>query len=871
MLSLVDLPVELVMHITELSGPQIHRSPRWERGRQAALAGTCRYLYVVANPILYRGNLTRDGALFSCIMWAAMHNKIAPLKAALRYGADLNQCRYVYDAATMLDETIDVDIYLRDIPPFSSVCVTPLQVALRRGSRDAVEFLIQNGADPHIHSEAFCKCDRNWYDPFALRIAVAESSIDDAVDLLVTHGNAVWERNGKSFLPELARLGRKDLLQHLLDLPTTEAANAALLYAVDTADKGLLMAALTRPGTNINQQDERRKSVLYRAIEVGNTEFATILLGQPSIKPVQQDTVIAVETGNLEVLKLLLLFPGISLELESSYTGRIHLHMAAQSGRLNIVQFLVNSCNADVMALDFDGNTPLHKAIEGKNIQIVKFLLNHPWLYAGAMSLTNATPLGIAIDTQQLEVVELLLDREDVDPNEGFTTLMLLELGPMYLASVYGNMEILEKLFARPQVNPSAKDKYNRTVLHHAVLGASEGLIQTDDIFHFLLAQPGISATDEDANGFNLLHILSPRPHLGSNPVNIELANTLMKLFISKGVPLDKMSPVGTPFYIATITAMGDLRHAANLLSCGSDPTIAHFPHGYESPLHHCLSHQAPEGLVDVQVKVLSALLQSNPNLEVRPICHGRSIRTIRLDSLVISTGQIAAPLFSVRSTPLCFAVVCARSVECTKLLLEAGASAKCTALVGSLAMMQFEPDISAHPGRKELSILGAFLRSDILWSVDNPHQFLHSGWQLDDFLIDMITLLLKYGAQIDREAIIFHTPLFAACELALVDKPELLDLLLENSTKSNCTKSNLMHLMKILTRSFRRSTGTVLNKIKNFMVDQWPMDVEREELAIEEIEDILSEVIEPDVLDDEIADRCRLGKALGRWQVFEL
>ncbi|OAQ66034.1 ankyrin repeats (3 copies) domain-containing protein [Pochonia chlamydosporia 170] len=482
------------------------------------------------------------------------------------------------------------------------------------------------------------------------------------------------------------------------------------------------------------------------------------------------------------------------------------LHAAARAGNLQIVEYLVHTLQVDVTMHRRYWNNPIHAAVEGRNIEVVQLLLSHPQVDAGAMTAGEQTALHIAIEGGNLEIVELLLAREDVDPTSGYAELGLLtDLRPFHLAALHGDIKILQALMAHPKISVGMKDGFGRTALHYAALGVAENLIKSDDVFHFLLEQPGISLMDEDSDGFNVLHFLSVPCHNQSEE-DFHVARSLMNLCIAKGVPVDKTSPWGTAFHIAVHGSLGILRNAAHLLSCGADPSIIPTPFVSVTPLHHCLAHAAPPRLENEQLQVLFALIEAGVDLEQF------SDYEDELNPLEVPAWEFDTSIPPIQGSALAYAVLCARSVKCAEVLLEAGADVTRLAYAGT----PFRETHEFHLEDDAASLVGFLLRT-----VCPGGHF--KDELLTDWVKEMLKLLLRYGAQID-DAISFRwCPIWIAVDAAVQDEFGLLNFLLENSTNSNCQKHFLKQVVRSAKLDAKPSVTALVQALQDFLRKFWP------------------------------------------------
>ncbi|OBS15971.1 hypothetical protein FPOA_13287 [Fusarium poae] len=122
------LPSELICMITELCS----------LGAQASLARSCRVLYDICKPILYRNDVInhRSSSVFYSIVYCRdRRDALRILEAAKEGGAAFTKCQDAQKWHPLSFHRIDATLY------------SPLHLAARRGLDDIVAYLINHGLD----------------------------------------------------------------------------------------------------------------------------------------------------------------------------------------------------------------------------------------------------------------------------------------------------------------------------------------------------------------------------------------------------------------------------------------------------------------------------------------------------------------------------------------------------------------------------------------------------------------------------------------------------------------------------------------------------------------------------------------------------
>ncbi|XP_066251556.1 putative ankyrin repeat protein RF_0381 [Euwallacea similis] len=174
--------------------------------------------------------------------------------------------------------------------------------------------------------------------------------------------------------------------------------------------------------------------------------------------------------------------------------GQTPLHIAARSGSLNIVKYLINK-SADINAKDKYDNTPLHLAADTGEFDIVKYLIikgNN----INAEGERGWTPLHIAAKNGELNMVEYLVKKYaniDAKDNYGGT--------PLHLAAELGEFSIVKYLINKGAY-VDARDGWYRTPLFYAADSRKLDVVK-------YLAKKNANVNAKDENGSTPLYLAS--------------------------------------------------------------------------------------------------------------------------------------------------------------------------------------------------------------------------------------------------------------------------------------------------------------------------------------------------------------------------
>ncbi|XP_055623446.1 protein fem-1 homolog C-like [Toxorhynchites rutilus septentrionalis] len=164
--------------------------------------------------------------------------------------------------------------------------------------------------------------------------------------------------------------------------------------------------------------------------------------------------------------------------VEKTEEGYSPLFLACCTGSIEIVEFLITECDADIeqKGTFFCSQkrddvwcdksvghiyTPLGCACAFQNVELVEFLIQHG-SNVNALSDTGSTPLFIACSMMNIEIAQLLIDSgADVQkPNYKRETCLIASIA---------SVELCIYLISQGS-DVNAQDLYNRTALHYAIL-----------------------------------------------------------------------------------------------------------------------------------------------------------------------------------------------------------------------------------------------------------------------------------------------------------------------------------------------------------------------------------------------------------------
>ena len=129
---------------------------------------------------------------------------------------------------------------------------------------------------------------------------------------------------------------------------------------------------ISRVKKGLKEQDKSVHKKWYQnQCEVNHLFIVTLISHQIDVKISLLH--IAAYTGYLKIVKYLIDEKGVEPCVKND-DGRTPLHFAALNGRLDIVQYLADKVDPGVRSRS--GNTPLHDAADGGKLEVIKYLVD---------------------------------------------------------------------------------------------------------------------------------------------------------------------------------------------------------------------------------------------------------------------------------------------------------------------------------------------------------------------------------------------------------------------------------------------------------------------------------------------------------------
>jgi len=202
----------------------------------------------------------------------------------------------------------------------------------------------------------------------------------------------------------------------------TREKKQELWQAATDGDLGTVRSLCGDASVDVNWVDEERgRSVFYRAVQFGHQAVVEYLMGDPRVNVTQQHKeghtpfCKACGEGHLGLVLLLMADPRVDVNLPQNEGGSPFL-FACQEGRTRIVQLLLNDPRVDVTLSLRDGTTPYCVASHRGHAQVIALLLDDPRIEVNRGMADGTSPLWFSSQNGHLAVVQLVLaSHRDMD------------------------------------------------------------------------------------------------------------------------------------------------------------------------------------------------------------------------------------------------------------------------------------------------------------------------------------------------------------------------------------------------------------------------------------------------------------------------
>ena len=384
---------------------------------------------------------------------------------------------------------------------------TPLVYSCWSGSINSVKYLINNhNSDPNITDNDGMTC---------LHFSCRHGHIDITQYLIeVQHCDINKTDNyGCTLVHHAAQSGNFDLVQYLITeqglSPTavTKDGLTALHYASLSLNLSLVKELLTTYQLDPHQADSNGKLPIHYAAESGDILLLELYMKDYkcslSLKDKKGRNVIHFSSlkGHTHSIKhIISQHPQyISLLHSTDNEGRIPLHLACNSGNIQLVTFLINDMKCDVNAKDTRDSTCVTFACFSGNLDLVQLLIQQYKLEPLAIDKYGFSVLHAAAQTGHTHILEWYSQEYSVDITNHSNKPNKYTLA--HLAAYKGKLDCLQELINKYQCDVNAITDTSSTVLHVACEGGHVPVVL------YLTSLPQCNVAAKTSNGSTVLHI----------------------------------------------------------------------------------------------------------------------------------------------------------------------------------------------------------------------------------------------------------------------------------------------------------------------------------------------------------------------------
>uniref|UniRef100_A0A669EC53 Ankyrin 1 n=1 Tax=Oreochromis niloticus TaxID=8128 RepID=A0A669EC53_ORENI len=676
---------------------------------------------------------------------------------------------------------------------------SPLYMAAQENHLEVVKFLLENGANQSLPTE-------DGFTPLAVAL---QQGHENVVALLINYGT-----KGKVRLPALHIAARNDdtrtaavLLQNDPNPDVLSKTGFTPLHIAAHYENMSVAQLLLNRGANVNFTPKNGITPLHIASRRGNVMMVRLLLdrgAQIDAKTKDELTPLhcAARNGHVRIIEILLEH-GAPIQAKTK-NGLSPIHMAAQGDHMDCVRQLLQY-NAEIDDITLDHLTPLHVAAHCGHHRMAKVLLDKG-AKANARALNGFTPLHIACKKNHMRSMDLLLKH-----SASLEAVTESGLTPLHVAAFMGHLNIVKNLLQRG-ASPNASNVKVETPLHMASRAGH------CEVAQFLLqnsAQVDAKAKDDQTP----LHCAARMGH-----------KELVKLLLEHKASPDSATTAGhTPLHIAA--REGHVQTIRILLDAGAEQ-IKMTKKGF-TPLHVASKY----GKVDVAELLLER--GANPNAAgkngLTPLHVAVHHNNLDVVKLLVSKGGSAHSTARNGYTPLHIAAK-QNQMEVASCLLQNGASPNSESLQGitplHLASQEGRPDMvalliskqanvnlgnkngltplhlvaqeghvgiadtlvkqgaSVYAASRVISTEYTYLVHQMTHHIFMGYTPLHQAAQQGH--TDIVTLLLKHGAQPNEITSNGTSPLGIAKRLGYISVIDVLKLVTEESVSAVSMKHRM-------------------------------------------------------------------------------
>ena len=252
-----------------------------------------------------------------------------------------------------------------------------------------------------------------------------------------------------------------------------------------------------------NMVDSKGRNGVHHAAYSGNQDLVEYLINEKSLLPTAVDSTgcTALHYG---IMKLPLVKDLVNVYKldphQKDNSGKASVHYAAEFGDINVLEYLINSCNCELSIIDDNGQNIFHFSSVESHFHFIKHILAH---YPQYISLIHSPdnegilPIHLAFQSGNSQLVTYLIDDIKCDVTSKTSRYNTC----VTYACISGNLSLVKLLIEQYKLHPLAIDKYGLSSLHASM---EKGHIH---IMEWIANKCNINvATHCATTGFTLVH-----------------------------------------------------------------------------------------------------------------------------------------------------------------------------------------------------------------------------------------------------------------------------------------------------------------------------------------------------------------------------
>ncbi|MCM8534400.1 MAG: ankyrin repeat domain-containing protein [Lentisphaeraceae bacterium] len=327
-----------------------------------------------------------------------------------------------------------------------------------------------------------------------------------------------------------------------------------------TKNEVKIMKMLLKAGADPNLLDQNNTSPLSRSIERSEVVMVKSLLSHGAMVGLKQvykdhDSFLAARSGNLVRIKYLFKKGNVGLLNIRDKNGNTLMHMAAECGHQNVVEFLLKK-GALINRKNSEGNTPLHLSVSNRKSNALAFMVKKG-ANVNARNNSGESPLHLAV--WSTVYVEKLLDAgADINARDNFSDT------PLNHAVENDNIKSVDKLL-KCGADVNYRGFYGQTALHKASHNEEMValLLHHHADFNIIddFGNTSLQACTEHGNAASLKLLIEAGAEvntandLGETPLHRSVernSSELVHVLVSNGARVDIQNNIGvTPLHLA--------------------------------------------------------------------------------------------------------------------------------------------------------------------------------------------------------------------------------------------------------------------------------------------------------------------------------